>query len=74
MREWRWEFKEIGQGHYSRDFKSAAIAAKRAALDNPHLSVLFEQFRPDRQELALLTCDEVEIFPCVGLTKHSFSV
>ena len=46
--EFRWEFKEIGQGHYSTDLHVCLDDARRASKEKPDLIVIVERFRPLR--------------------------
>jgi len=43
-REFRWEFKEVGQGHYYRDFKDCVNMAMKASEENLTLTIVVQTF------------------------------
>lgn len=54
MMECRWEFKEIGQGHYHIDFLDCVTEAVGASRKRPDLTVVIEKFRPERKPIVSL--------------------
>lgn len=50
-KEWRWEFIEIGQGHYYIKLAACVEDAKKASEERPGSIVKVEQFRPKREML-----------------------
>lgn len=53
-KEFRWEYKEIGQGHYYIDIKKCIDDAVEASLKRLDLTVKVEMFRPKRVLLATM--------------------
>jgi len=58
MVEWRWEYVEIGQGHYYTSLHQCLDEAYRASKDRPELLVRVEMFRPRRQALVFYQSGE----------------
>ena len=58
-REYRWEFMEIGQGHYFKDGWECLLDAEEHSKGRPHLTVLVEQFKPVRIRLVRIKDGEV---------------
>jgi len=44
--EFRWEYYEIGQGHFAPTLEKARIKAIQASLLRPKLTVILELFQP----------------------------
>jgi hypothetical protein len=44
--EFRWEYYEVGQGHFVKNFEKARREAIDASLAKPDLTVFFELFKP----------------------------
>ncbi len=53
-KEFRWEYKEFGQGHYYTDIKKCIDDAVEASFVKPDLTVKVEMFRPKRVLLATM--------------------
>lgn len=53
VKEWRWEFEGIGQGHYYSSLADCVKDAKQASIERPWNTVKVEQFRPDRITLTV---------------------
>jgi len=51
-REYRWEFEEIGQGHYYTSLIGAVQDAMKASRESPDKVVKLEMFKPDRVAIA----------------------
>lgn len=60
-KEFRWEYKEIGQGHYYTDIQKCINDAVEASLKRQDLTVKVEMFRPKRVLLA--TVEPIEQKP-----------
>lgn len=54
MTEYRWEFEEIGQGHYFLDHQDCLVDALENSKKRPDLLVKVERFRPDRRLLCVI--------------------
>lgn len=51
-KEYRWEFEEIGQGHYFIRPSDCLKSAKKNSKKRPDLVVKVEQFKPERKVIA----------------------
>jgi len=54
QKEFRWEYKEIGQGHYYLDAQECIDAALKASSKAPDRTVRIERFKPTRFLIATL--------------------
>lgn len=54
MTEYRWEFEEIGQGHYHTSFNNCFAEAHEQSASRSDLTILIEQFRPDRHTIGYI--------------------
>jgi len=59
QKEFRWEYKEIGQGHYYLDAQECIDAALEASSTAPDLTVQIERFKPTRFLIATLEPTDV---------------
>jgi len=59
MKEYRWEFEKIGQGHYFLDLLNCLRDAEFMSTIKPDLTIMVEQFRPERKKLAVLKAGQV---------------
>lgn len=51
-KEYRWEFEEIGQGHYFVAPSKCLQSAQQNSIKRPDLVVKVEQFKPNRKTIA----------------------
>lgn len=47
--EYRWEIKDIGQGHYHSTLIECLKSAERASINNPNSTIKVEYFKPKRK-------------------------
>ena len=59
MKEYRWEFEKIGQGHYFLDLLNCLRDAEFMSTIKPDLTVMVERFRPERKKLVVLKAGQV---------------
>lgn len=57
-KEFRWEFEEIGQGHYYQGLVNCLGDAIESSERRPDLIIKVEVFRPKRVELVRLKAGE----------------
>jgi len=68
QKEFRWEYKEIRQGHYYTDIQKCVDDAVEASSDSPDLTVRIERLKPTRFLIATLGPTEEKVLQKIQST------